>query len=84
MPTYEYECKGCNHRFEASHSMTVAPLKTCPKCRKDKVVRLIGSGSGVIFKGSGFYATDYRKGSDSSCPSAGSKPGCSGCPGSHH
>ncbi len=80
MPTYEYECKGCGHRFEATHSMTKEPLKTCPKCKKDKVVRLIGSGSGLIFKGSGFYATDYRKGSAPSCPSAGSKPGCSGCP----
>ncbi len=87
MPTYDYECKKCGHRFEKSHSMTAEPIKTCPKCKKDAVVRLIGSGSGLIFKGSGFYATDYRKGapsSPSSCPSAGSKPGCSGCPGGQH
>ncbi|HAJ57383.1 MAG TPA: FmdB family transcriptional regulator [Candidatus Omnitrophica bacterium] len=84
MPTYEYECKACGHRFEASHSMSAAPLKTCPECRKDKVVRLIGSGSGLIFKGSGFYATDYRKGGAPPCPSAGSKPSCSGCPGTQH
>lgn len=86
MPTYDYECKKCGHHFEKSHSMTAEPVKTCPKCKKDAVVRLIGPGSGMIFKGSGFYATDYRKGaspSPSSCPSAGSKPGCSGCPGSH-
>lgn len=85
MPTYEYECKSCGHRFEKSQSITAPPLKSCPKCRK-KVRRLIGSGGGIIFKGSGFYATDHRKGSPSSapppCPSAGSKPACSACPGS--
>ncbi len=85
MPTYEYECKSCGHRFEKSQPMTAAPLKTCPKCKKG-VQRLIGSGAGFIFKGSGFYATDYRKGSSKespapSCPAAGSKPGCSSCPG---
>lgn len=84
MPTYEYECKACGHRFEESQPMTAAPLKKCPKCKKNKVSRLISSGSGIIFKGSGFYATDYRKGSAPSCPSAGSKSGCSSCPkGSH-
>ncbi len=82
MPTYEYECKACGHRFEKSQSITAEAIKVCPKCDKRKVVRLISSGSGVIFKGSGFYATDYRKGTPSSCPSAGSKPGCSSCPGS--
>ncbi len=86
MPTYEYECKSCGHRFENFHSMTAKPIKTCPKCHKKSVNRLIGSGAGFIFKGSGFYATDYRKGSPSAepkaCPSAGSKPSCSGCPGS--
>ncbi len=75
MPTYEYECKACGHRFEKSQSITAEAIKVCPKCDKRKVVRLISSGSGVIFKGSGFYATDYRKGTPSSCPSAGSKPG---------
>jgi putative FmdB family regulatory protein len=84
MPTYEYECKACGHRFEEAQSMTAVPLKKCPKCKKNKVSRLISSGSGFIFKGSGFYATDYRKGSAPSCPSSGSKPGCSACPkGSH-
>ncbi len=82
MPTYDYECKGCGHRFERSHSMTAEPVKICPRCHKKKVTRLIGAGAGVIFKGSGFYATDYRKGAPSSggCPSAGSKSGCSCCP----
>lgn len=86
MPTYEYECKSCGHHFEKSQPMTAAPLKTCPKCKKE-VRRLIGSGSGIIFKGSGFYATDYRKGKSSdapTCPSAGTKPGCSSCPGGSH
>jgi putative FmdB family regulatory protein len=83
MPTYEYECKGCGHRFEQSQSITAAPIKICPECQKNKVVRLIGAGSGLIFKGSGFYATDYRKGSpgpSGPCPSSGSKPGCASCP----
>jgi len=81
MPTYEYECKACGHRFEKSQSITAEAIKVCPKCHKRKVVRLISSGSGIIFKGSGFYATDYRKGAPAPCPSAGSKPGCSSCPG---
>jgi putative FmdB family regulatory protein len=86
MPTYEYECKACGHRFEESQSMTAQPLTTCPKCSKKKLSRLIGSGSGLIFKGSGFYATDYRKGAPSpgACPSSGDKPGCSGCPKAGH
>jgi putative FmdB family regulatory protein len=83
MPTYEYECKACGHRFEKSQPITAEPIKACPVCQKNKATRLIGSGSGLIFKGSGFYATDYRKGAPAttgSCPSAGSKPACSGCP----
>lgn len=83
MPTYEYECSECGHRFEKFQSMTDKPLKKCPECGK-KVKRLISSGSGVIFKGSGFYATDYRKGakeSSGACPSAGSNSACSACPG---
>jgi putative FmdB family regulatory protein len=85
MPTYEYECKDCGFHFEKSQSMTAEPIKTCPQCKKKKVRRLIGSGSGLIFKGSGFYATDYRKGSAPapSCSSSGSKSACSGCPQGH-
>jgi putative FmdB family regulatory protein len=59
MPTYEYECEKCGHRFELFQSMSDAPRKRCPKCR-GKVRRLIGTGAGMIFKGSGFYVTDYR------------------------
>ncbi|MBU1698854.1 MAG: zinc ribbon domain-containing protein [Candidatus Eisenbacteria bacterium] len=60
MPTYEYECMSCGYRYELFQSMTEEPRKRCPKCRH-KVRRLVGSGAGIIFKGSGFYATDYRK-----------------------
>ena len=59
MPTYEYECKKCDHAFEAFQSITAKPLQKCPKCG-GKVRRLIGRGSGIIFKGTGFYQTDYR------------------------
>ena len=61
MPTYEYECEGCGHRFERFQAMSDKPVKTCPECG-GKVRRLIGAGAAVIFKGSGFYATDYRSG----------------------
>ena len=61
MPTYQYECTACGHEFEALQSMTEAKLTKCPKCKKNKLARLIGSGSGMIFKGSGFYETDYKK-----------------------
>ncbi|MBD3183794.1 zinc ribbon domain-containing protein [Candidatus Poribacteria bacterium] len=59
MPTYEYECEKCGHNFEKFQSITAEPIKKCPKCG-GKVKRLIGAGAGVIFKGPGFYATDYR------------------------
>ena len=59
MPTYEYECQSCGHRFEKFQSMTDEPAKRCPECRC-KVKRLFGTGSGILFKGSGFYQTDYR------------------------
>ncbi|MCL2138311.1 MAG: zinc ribbon domain-containing protein [Treponema sp.] len=57
MPTYEYECKKCSHRFEAFQAMSDEPLKKCPKCGKE-LRRLIFGGAGVIFKGPGFYVTD--------------------------
>src|SRR5947207_23749 len=60
MPTYEYKCNACGHRFEKFQSMSSAPIKKCPVCGKNKVQRLIGTGAGLIFKGSGFYITDYR------------------------
>lgn len=85
MPTYEYECKHCGYRFEAFQKITDKPLDKCPKCSQN-VKRLIGKGSGLIFKGSGFYATDYRKKqkghaqaakSQVACPKA--KEGCNAC-----
>jgi putative FmdB family regulatory protein len=60
MPTYEYECKHCGYIFDAFQNMSDAPLKDCPQCGKD-VRRLINGGTGVIFKGSGFYVTDKNK-----------------------
>ena len=60
MPTYEYKCSACGHAFEKFHSIMAAPIKECPVCKKKKVKRLIGMGSALIFKGSGFYTTDYR------------------------
>jgi putative FmdB family regulatory protein len=60
MPTYEYECPKCGHAFELFQSMRDEPLKKCPKCGKAGVKRLVGGGAGLIFKGSGFYITDYR------------------------
>ncbi|MGE0529611.1 MAG: FmdB family zinc ribbon protein [Bdellovibrionales bacterium] len=60
MPTYEYECDACGHNFDEFQSMSAERLKKCPKCGKNKLRRLIGSGAAIIFKGSGFYETDYR------------------------
>jgi putative FmdB family regulatory protein len=60
MPTYEYECRACGKRFDLFQSITAAAVRKCPSCGKNKVRRLIGTGAGVIFKGSGFYQTDYR------------------------
>ncbi len=60
MPTYQYECEACGHHLEHYQSMTEAKLKKCPKCGKQKLTRLIGTGTGIIFKGSGFYETDYK------------------------
>jgi putative FmdB family regulatory protein len=60
MPTYDYRCNACDHAFEEFQSMSAKPLKKCPECGKPKLERLIGIGAGVIFKGSGFYETDYR------------------------
>ena len=60
MPTYEYECLKCGHVFDTFQKITDKPLTRCPKCKKGKVKRMIGAGAGIIFRGSGFYATDYR------------------------
>jgi len=60
MPTYDYKCKSCGHRFEVFQSMKEAPKRKCPECGKNSLERLIGTGGAIIFKGSGFYQTDYR------------------------
>jgi putative FmdB family regulatory protein len=60
MPTYEYKCTACGFDFERFQSIKAAPIKKCPQCGKSKVKRLIGMGAGLLFKGSGFYITDYR------------------------
>ena len=60
MPTYEYRCEKCGHHFEKLQSITASALRRCPKCGKPALRRLIGTGAAVLFKGSGFYATDYR------------------------
>lgn len=63
MPTYEYRCGECGHNFDIFHSMKEKPKKKCPSCGKNALERLIGTGAGVLFKGSGFYETDYRSAS---------------------
>jgi len=60
MPTYDYECDACGHTFEEFQSITAKALKVCPACGKRRLRRLIGTGAALLFKGSGFYATDYR------------------------
>ena len=60
MPTYDYQCNACDHEFEVFQSMTAPVMKKCPQCQKLSLKRLIGSGAAVLFKGSGFYTTDYR------------------------
>jgi len=81
MPTYGYICENCGHEFEKLQSITSNPLKKCSECGKMKLKRLIGAGAGVIFKGSGFYQTDYRSDSykaDAKKESSPSSP-CKGC-----
>jgi len=60
MPTYDYVCDGCGHAYELFQSMSDPVKRTCPKCGKKKLRRLIGAGGAIVFKGSGFYKTDYR------------------------
>lgn len=60
MPTYDYVCDACDHKFELFQSITAEPEKKCPECGKRKLRRLIGPGAAIVFKGSGFYQTDYR------------------------
>ena len=60
MPTYDYRCDACGHELEIFQSITESPKRKCPECGKQKLQRVIGTGAGIIFKGSGFYETDYR------------------------
>ena len=60
MPTYEYQCDACEHNFDEFESIKAEPLKKCPKCGKKKLRRVFGAGAAILFKGSGFYQTDYR------------------------
>jgi len=61
MPTYQYLCKKCGHQLEELQSISAPPLVRCPKCHTDNLARAMGAGAGLIFKGSGFYQTDYKK-----------------------
>ena len=61
MPTYEYKCSACGHSFEELQSFSEPPLTKCPKCKKKKLARLFGGGGAILFKGTGFYETDYRR-----------------------
>lgn len=60
MPTYDYKCRHCDHEWELFQSMTARPVRKCPQCGRPKAERRIGAGAGIIFRGSGFYQTDYR------------------------
>ncbi len=80
MPTYEYQCLECNHKFEVNQSMNDEPLKSCIKCGKP--VRKLYNAAGIIFKGSGFYVNDYKGKKDTSSEKAQNEcsSGCCGCP----
>jgi putative FmdB family regulatory protein len=81
MPTYKYECQSCGYIFEKFQTMTDAAVKICPQCGEE-VQRIISSGAGLIFKGSGFYQTDYKTCPASTGASSGDKntdSGCCGC-----
>jgi putative FmdB family regulatory protein len=74
MPTYQYQCSACKHAFEELQSMKDDALTKCPKCKKKKLNRLLGTGAGLLFKGSGFFITDYRSDSYKSAAKADAPP----------
>jgi putative FmdB family regulatory protein len=74
MPTYDYKCKACDHAMEVFQSMKDAPLRKCPACGKATLERLIGLGGAVLFKGSGFYQTDYRSDAYSKAAKSDTQP----------
>jgi putative FmdB family regulatory protein len=82
MPTYDYVCRKCEHRFEQYQSMTEAVLRKCPACGKLALERLIGAGAGILFKGSGFYETDYKRAASKpetpAAPASSDKPAAGG------
>jgi len=78
MPTYDYRCDACDHEFELFQSIKADPEKKCPKCGKLRLRRLIGPGAAIVFKGSGFYCTDYRSESYRKAASAEKKPSSNG------
>ena len=80
MPTYQYECDHCHAAFEAMQSITEPKLKTCPHCHQDTLCRLIGSGAGFIFKGTGFYETDYKRSQPKGEAKPVEKESCPSCP----
>jgi putative FmdB family regulatory protein len=75
MPTYDYVCRACEHRFEHFQSMSDPLLRKCPRCKRSKLERLIGAGAGILFKGSGFYETDYKRKSPPGDSKASGKSG---------
>jgi putative FmdB family regulatory protein len=77
MPTYDYKCNACGHAFEQFQSMKDKVLRTCPNCGKKSLERLIGTGAAIVFKGSGFYQTDYRSENYKKAKEADSKPATS-------
>ena len=80
MPTYDYICDGCGHEFEAFESIKADPQKHCPKCDTDQLRRKIGGGGAILFKGSGFYITDYRSDSYNKAAKADSSSSSSSAP----
>jgi putative FmdB family regulatory protein len=81
MPTYDYSCAACGHTFELFQSISESRKRKCPRCKKPKLERLIGHGAGILFKGGGFYQTDYRSDSykkSESAEKSGSEPKASG------
>jgi putative FmdB family regulatory protein len=65
MPTYEYQCSGCQHEFELYQSFSASPVTLCPECKLEKIEKKISGGAGIVFKGGGFYETDYKRGKGS-------------------
>ena len=74
MPTYEYRCEGCGHELEVFQNISESPKRKCPACKKNRLKRKIGGGAGFLFKGSGFYLTDYRSDSYKKAADADGKP----------